>query len=246
MILDLMSRSFLKTLVMFQIQYPCLGPVSESLDNFQLDLGTGFGTDMEIAKPHFLKGISAGADVNKPSPIESPLSREKHGCSTLFPSTPKGQDKHAFPADDAAENEKGTWQMWSTSPLGQECFGLVGGPGSWLLSSKRNVPNKDDFVLPSPQKTMASLFNKDDTIISNTHSPQNVFLPNGHSGGKISPVTGSSSYDPWLQSTFFPPLSSGFTSQEVATQNEIIYGSPSGSANSHALVEGSLANGWSR
>ncbi|KAJ1379054.1 putative stress response protein nst1-like [Sesbania bispinosa] len=222
-----------------------LGPVSESLDNFQLDLGSGFGTDMEVTKPHSLKNISAGSDVNKPSPIESPLSREKHSSSNWFPSTPKGQDMHAFTVDDAAANEKGTWQMWSTSPLGQEGLGLVGGPGSWLLSSQRNVPNKDDFVLPSSQKTMASLFNKDDNIISSTHSPQNVFVPNGQSGRNFSPVTGSSSYDPWLQSAFFPPLSSGFTAQEGATQNEVIYGSPSGSASSH-VHEGSPANSWSK
>ncbi|XP_061368505.1 stress response protein NST1-like [Gastrolobium bilobum] len=221
-----------------------LGPVSESLDNFQLDLGSGFGTDMEVAKPHSLKDISDGSDVNKPSPIESPLSREKHSCSNWFPSTPKGQDMHAFPLDDAAANEKGTWQMWST-PLGQEGLGLVGGPGSWLLPSQRNVPNKDDFVLPSSQNTMASLFNKDDNIISGTHSPQNVFIPNGQSGGNFSPVTVSSGYDPWLQSALFPPLSGGLTTQEGATQNEIIYGSPNGSASSYVL-EGSPANSWSK
>ncbi|KAJ1375417.1 hypothetical protein SESBI_51030, partial [Sesbania bispinosa] len=167
-----------------------LGPVSESLDNFQLDLGSGFGTDMEVTKPHSLKNISAGSDVNKPSPIESPLSREKHSSSNWFPSTPKGQDMHAFPVDDAAANEKGTWQMWSTSPLGQEGLGLVGGPEAGFY----------------PHKGI---------------------------------------YDPWLQSAFFPPLSSGFTAQEGATQNEVIYGSPSGSASSH-VHEGSPANSWSK
>ncbi|XP_020219644.1 stress response protein nst1 [Cajanus cajan] len=90
-----------------------LGPVSESLDNFQLDLGTGFGTDKEVAKPHSLKSMSAGSDVNKLSPIESPSSREKHSFSNWFPSTPNDQDKHGFPLDDASANEKGTWQMWS-------------------------------------------------------------------------------------------------------------------------------------
>ncbi|KAK7294838.1 hypothetical protein RJT34_17735 [Clitoria ternatea] len=222
-----------------------LGPVSESLDNFQLDLGTGFGTDNEMAKPHSLKNISAGSDVNKLSPIESPSSREKQNCSNWFSTTPKGQDKHGFPLDDPPANEKGTWQMWSTSPLGQEGLGLVGGPGSWLLSSQMNVPNKDDFALPSTQKTMASLFTKEDNIISGTHSPQNVFLPNGQSGGNFSPVTGSSGYDPWLQSALFPPLSGGLTAQEGAAQNEIIYASPSGSASSHVL-DGSPASSWSK
>ncbi|XP_061368504.1 stress response protein NST1-like [Gastrolobium bilobum] len=222
-----------------------LGPVSESLDNFQLDLGSGFGTDMEVPKPHSLKNTSAGSDVNKPSPIESPLSREKFIYSNRFPSTPQAKDMHAFPLDDAAANEKGTWQMWSTSPLGQEGLGLVGSPGNWLLSSQRNVPNKDGFVLPSSQNTMASVFSKDDNTISRTHSPQNVLLPNGQSGGTFSPVTGSSGYGPWSQSAFFPSLSGGLIAHENATQNEMIYGSPIGSASSH-VREGSPANSWSK
>lgn len=221
-----------------------LGPVSESLDNFQLDLGSGFVTDMEVEKPHSLKNISAGSEVNKLSPIESPLSREKHSSSNRFPTTPKSQEAQAFPLDDSAANEKGTWQMWSTSPLGQEGLGLAGGPRSWLLSSQRNI-NKDDLVHPSSQKTMASLFTKDDNIISSTHSPQNVFLPNGQSGGTFSPITGSSDYDPWLQNAFFPPLSGNLKAQECASQNEMIYGNTSGSAPTHVL-ESSPANCWSK
>ncbi|KAL4322167.1 hypothetical protein S245_048887 [Arachis hypogaea] len=220
-----------------------LGPVSQSLNDFQLDKGSAFVADTEVAKPHSLKNITASSEVSKPSPIESPLSREKHSCSNRFPSTPSTQD-NALPLDNAATSEKGTWQMWSTPPLGQESLGLglVGGPGSWLLSSQRNVPNKDDFVLPSSQKTMASLFNKDDNI---SHSPQSVFIPNGQSSGTFSPVPGSSGYDPWSQTAFFPPLSGGLKAQEGATQNEIIYGSPSGSASSRVL-EDSPANSWSK
>lgn len=222
-----------------------LGPVSESLDNFQLDLGSGFVKDMEAEKPHSLKNISAGSDVSKPSPIESPLSREKHSSSNRFPSTPKAQEVHASPLDDATANEKGTWQMWNTTPLGQEGLGLGGGPGSWLLSSQRNMTNKDDMVHPSSQKTMASLFTKDDNMISRSHSPQNVFLPNGQSGGTFSPITGSSDYDPWLENTFFPPLSGSLQAQEGASPTEMIYGSTSGSAPTHVL-EGSPANSWSK
>lgn len=221
-----------------------LGPVSESLDDFQLDLGSGFVTDKEVDKPQTSKNSTAGSEVNKPSPIESPLSREKHSCSNQFPSAPQPQDVHSFLLDDATANEKGTWQMWNTSPLGQEGLGLVGGQGSWLLPSQRNIPNKDGFVLPSSQKTMASLFNKDDNIISSTHSPQNVFLPNGQSGGTFSPVT-SSGYDPWSQSALFPQLTSGLKAQGGATQNEMIYGSPSGSAGND-VVDSSPVNSWSK
>ncbi|KAK7394991.1 hypothetical protein VNO78_15532 [Psophocarpus tetragonolobus] len=222
-----------------------LGPVSESLNNFQLDLGTGFGTDNEVPKSHSLKSISAGSDVNKPSPIEFPSSREKNSSSNWHPSTPKGQNRHVFPLDDAAANEKGTWQMWSTSPLVQEGLGLVGGTGSWLLSSQTNIPNKDDFMLSSSQNTMASLFNKEDNIISSIHSPQNLFLPNGQIGENFSAVSRSAGYDPWSQSTLFPPLSGGLAAQEGPTQNEIIYCSPGQSASSHVL-DGSPANCWSK
>ncbi|KAI4356129.1 hypothetical protein L6164_000176 [Bauhinia variegata] len=222
-----------------------LGPVSESLDNFQLDLGSNFVTDMERDRTHSLKNISAGSEINKPSPIESPLSRDKHSCSNRFPTTPKAQDVHSFPLDDPTTNENGTWQMWNTSPLGQEGLGLVGGPPSWLLSSQRNRSNKDDFVHPSSQKTMASLFNKDDNIISSSQSPQNAFFANSQRGGTFSPVSGSGDYDPWLQSTFFPPLSASLTAQDSTSQNDKIYGSPSGSAINHVL-EASPTNSWSK
>ncbi|KAI4353530.1 hypothetical protein L6164_002473 [Bauhinia variegata] len=222
-----------------------LGPVSESLDNFQLDLGGSFVSNMEMDRPHSLKNISAGSDVNKPSPIESPLSRDKHNSSNRFPTTPKAQDVLSFPLDDGTANEKGTWQMWNTSLLGQEGLGLVGGPPSWLLSSQRNVSNKDDFVHLSSQKTMASLFNKDDNIISSSHSPQNTFLANGQNGGTFNHVTGSSDYDPWLQGAFFPPLSASLKAEDNASQNDMIYGSPSVSATNHVL-EASPPNSWSK
>ncbi|KHN29527.1 Reticulocyte-binding protein 2 like a [Glycine soja] len=221
-----------------------LGPVSESLDNFQLDLGSGFVTDTKMAMPHSLKSTSAGSDISKPSPIESPLSREKNSCSNRFPSISQAQDMHPFPLDNAAANEKGTWQMWNTLPLGQEGLGLVSDPANWFLSPQRDVPNKDDFVLPS-SKTMDSLFNKDDNIISSNHSSQHFFLPNGQSGGTFSPVTGSNGYDPWSQGALFPSLSGGLKAQESATQNEMIYASQSGSASNH-VHECSKANSWTK
>ncbi|XP_027188418.1 uncharacterized protein [Cicer arietinum] len=155
-----------------------LGPVSESLDNFQLDLGSGYLKDTKVIKPRCFQNTS-GTGVNKPSPIESPLTREKNNCSNKFSSIPQAQDIHAFPLDDAAAIEKGTWHMWSTSPLGPEGLGLVGGPESWLLSSQRNVPTNGDCMLPACQKTMAYVFNNDDNLTSSTHPPQNVFLANG-------------------------------------------------------------------
>ncbi|KAJ7961108.1 Stress response NST1-like protein [Quillaja saponaria] len=226
-----------------------LGPVSESLDNFQLDLGTGFMKDMEMERPHALKSISSGSETNKPSPIESPMSREKHNNSNRLPSTPKAQNMDAFSVDDVTANEKGTWQMWSTSPLGQDGLGLVCGPASWLLPSDRDRSNKDDFVIPSSQKNMASLFTKEDNILSGTPRP-NFFLGHGQKGGTFNPITVSNDHDPWLQSAFFPPLSGNESNfslkpQEVTTQNEMVFGSPSSSVNNHPF-ETSPANGWSK
>lgn len=221
-----------------------LGPVSESLDNFQLDLGTSRAMDFGLERPRTLKSVSATSDVNKPSPIESPMSREKH-ISSRFPTTPKTQNMH----NDVNANETSMWQMWNTLPLSQDGLGLVGGPASWLLTPELNRPSKEDFVHPSAQKTMASLFTQEEQGLSGTRSPQNIFLGNGQNGGTFSPVTGSRDPDPWLQKPFFPPLSAGenhpvLKPQDETTQNEMISGSPSRSTNH--LFEQSPANGWSK
>ncbi|XP_044499507.1 uncharacterized protein LOC123220945 [Mangifera indica] len=231
-----------------------LGPVSESLDNFQLDLGTGFSKDIRSERAYALNNTSSIAEVIKPSPIESPLSRlrvadEKHNNSNWFPITSKVQDMHTFPVDDVNANEKGTWQMWNSSPLGQDSLGLVGGSPSWILPPEQNRSNKEDLVHPSSQETMVSLFTKEDPVFSGPHSPQKVFLGSGQNGGAFSPLTGSSDHDPWLQSAIFPPLSVNdqfsLRAQEDSTQIEMIYGSPSGSATNHSF-DLSPANCWSK
>lgn len=66
-----------------------------------------------------------------------------------------------------------------------------------FLSSQRNAPTNGDFMLPACQKTMPSVFNRDDNIISSGYSAQNVFLPNGNSSGRtFGPVAVSSGFDP--------------------------------------------------
>ncbi|ONI03912.1 hypothetical protein PRUPE_6G290600 [Prunus persica] len=229
-----------------------LGPVSESLDNFQLDMGAGFVKDMGLERPRTLKNGSASSEVNKPSPIESPMSREKHNNSNRFPSTPKAQDMHALPLDDANANDKGTWQMWNSCPLGQEGLGFAGGPPSWLLPPELNRSNKDDLMHPSSQKPMVSLFATEDQGISGSHSPQSrsIFLGNGQNGGAFSPVTGSSDHDPWSQKAFFPPLSTAenhypLKPPDETTKNDLIFGSPRRSTTNHPF-EMSPANCWSK
>ncbi|KAL6132969.1 hypothetical protein ACLB2K_065206 [Fragaria x ananassa] len=226
-----------------------LGPVSESLDNFQLDMGTGFLKDVGSERPRTLKNVSASSELNKPSPIESPLSREKHNTCNRFPSTPKAQDTHSPPLDDANTNDKGTWQMWNSCPLGQEGLGLAGGPASWLLPPELNRSNKDDLTHPSSHM---SLFSTEEQVVPGSHSPrhQSIFLGNGHNGGTFSPVSGSSDHDPWLQKAFFPPLSTAETHYplkppEEATKKEIYFWSPSRSTINHAF-ELSPGNGWSK
>lgn len=132
-----------------------LGPVSESLDNFQLDLGMGFGG---LDGPRALKNVSASSEISRPSPIG-------------FPSTPQAQDIYASPmAGVSSSKEQGAWQMWNTSPLGQ------------------------DVVHSSSQRTMASLFNEDKGL-AGTQSPQNGIFGNCQSSGPFgTSVIPSSSY----------------------------------------------------
>lgn len=237
-----------------------LGPVSESLDNFQLDLGAGFVPDLGLERTHALKNVPVSAEVNRPSPspIVSPLSRlrisdDRHGNSSRFPGTPKTQDLHHLPMDDLSNaNDKGTWQMWNSSPLGQDGLGLVGGgPSGWLLPPELNRSNKDDIVNPSSHKPMVSLFTKEDQLLSGSPPHHKVFLGNCQNGGTFSsPVSGSNDHDPWLQKTFYQPLSGNeshfsLNPQEETSQNEIIYGSTGSSSINHPF-ELSPSTCWSK
>lgn len=223
-----------------------LGPVSESLNNFQLDLGS---------EPCAIKNIHVSSDVNRPSPIESPLSRlresdERHASFFHFQNTPKVQDMQNMPVDALSNaNEKGTWQMWNTSPLGQNGLGFVGGPPSWLVPPELSRSNKEDTGHAVPQKTMASLFKKDDQVLFGTQSPQKGVLGSCQNGGTYStPVPGITD-DPWLPNDLFGPMSGSLNnfsknSQEGVTQNERIYGSPSGSTNDPFQM--SPAKSWAK
>jgi hypothetical protein len=85
-----------------------LGPVSESLDNLPLDLGTGF-ISSETGK------------TSKPSPIQSPLSRSRVSDDSHKPFSSAVQD--------SGSNETGSWQLWG-APLTQNALGSVGGSKS--------------------------------------------------------------------------------------------------------------------
>ena len=81
--------------------------VSGSLSNFQLDRGFDF-----FERSRSLTNVSSALSEvnNKPSPIESLVSREKHNKSVvdMHNSLPVDVD---VDDDNANANEKGTWQM---------------------------------------------------------------------------------------------------------------------------------------
>lgn len=208
-----------------------LGPVSESLDSFQLDRGVVTETGLE--KPCPVKTKAAPSEVTKPSPIESPLSRSRvseDNSNTI--------------------NDNGTWQMWNSSPLVQDGLGLVGGPVSWLLHPEMNLPNKEDNMRQVPHKTMASLFKKDEQTSSGTHPSQHVLFGNSQNGGTFNTSVPAIVDGPWLPRTLFWPTSS-LENQVVlkpkgkAIQNGLIYGNSSGSAANHQF-ELSAANSWAK
>ncbi|CAA2982408.1 stress response NST1 [Olea europaea subsp. europaea] len=205
-----------------------LGPVSESLDNFDLDLG--FVTDTVLEEPCAVKTTLASSEVTKPSPIQSPLSRsrlseERIGSSSFAPSAPKAQDN----SNNA--NDNGTWQMWNSSPLGQAGKDLVGGPVSWLLPPELSRP-KEDIMHSVPQKTMASLFKHDEQIHAGTHSSQNNILGNFQNSRTYDGSVPSNFDGPWLPQTLYGPTSGGenqilLNPREKSGHNGIIYGSSS-------------------
>ncbi|GAA0148846.1 hypothetical protein LIER_08177 [Lithospermum erythrorhizon] len=227
-----------------------LGPVSESLDNFQLDLG--FLGDTVLEKPSTLKNIHSPPEVNRPSPIESPMSRlrvpeERHPTSFLFPSTPKAQDVNHVPVDDLGnQNEVGTWQMWSSSPLGPDSSGLFGGSAKWFLPHELNG-TKEDPIHPIAPKTMASLFKKDERVLSEAPSPHNNFIGNGQNGELFNSVPPIRADEPCLPNRYFgsPPGNENqlFSKMEESTKKGTKYGSPLGSA-TEDQIEISTTNCW--
>ncbi|CAI9768415.1 unnamed protein product [Fraxinus pennsylvanica] len=230
----------------FYVQDPVslLGPVSEPIDNFQLDLS--FVADRILEAPCSVKATPPPSEVTKPSPIQSPLSRsrvseERHGSSFLSSSIPKVQDKF----NDA--NDSGTWQMWNSSPLGQAGLGLVGGLASWLPELSRP---KEDIMHSAPQKKMASLFKNDEKIHAGTHSSQNVFLGNFQNARTFDSSVPCIVDGPWFPETLYGPTSSSenqilLNPREKSDQNGMIYGSTCDCAANQQFYS-STANSWAK
>lgn len=205
-----------------------LGPVSESLDSFQLDLGF---VDSGLEKPCAVKTKPAASEVTKPSPIESPLSRSRA-------------------SEDSSNglNDNGTWQMWNSSPLVQDGLGLGCGPVNWLLHPEINLSGKEDNLRQTPQKTMASLFKKDEQTFSGSHPPPHVLFGNSQNGGTINTSGPAIADAPWLPRTLFGPASDNqavLKPKGETVQNGLIYGNTSGPPANHQF-ELPAANSWTR
>ncbi|KAK4801644.1 hypothetical protein SAY86_022131 [Trapa natans] len=211
-----------------------LGPVSESLDNFQLDVGPTFVSGIGLEKSRIQKASSVISEISRPSPIESPLSRlrvvdDKHGDPSYRPTTPKAQEQQRSTAEDSSVNDEKIWQMWGPSPLGQEGLGFIGGP-AWHLNSDSHRLSKEEFVHP-PMRSITSCFTNEDPIIPNMYSPQKDFLGSGLEIGTFKTTTMLDDKDHLLQRAIFSPSSENgkhlpFKHQELSTQNDIFLGTP--------------------
>ncbi|XP_062182921.1 uncharacterized protein LOC133887029 isoform X2 [Phragmites australis] len=137
-----------------QFEDPCydpdaialLGPVSESLDNFPMDLDCGFISSDVTKESHV-----------RPSPIESPLSRprsvEEKPIEPPQLSVTKESDGFILPE---ASSEQGTWKMWST-PLVQGSLCLQGPQNQWLLPNTNQFNHGANFLNGGTRSTLQQL-----------------------------------------------------------------------------------------
>lgn len=157
-----------------------LGPVSEALDNFPLDLGAGFLSGDKLEEPQVLKNISAPGNIAKPSPIESPISRfrsleEKKTTFGQAPCTLKSLDSNTLNLDES----QGSWQLWGTPA--QDSLGLVGGPSNWFLPIGKKNFGQEDKLRPIPHKYIMSQIAKESPTLPGIQS-QHVYGTNQPEG----------------------------------------------------------------
>ncbi|KAF9594576.1 hypothetical protein IFM89_033546 [Coptis chinensis] len=221
-----------------------LGPVSESLDNFSLDLGGRFMKDSNLERLHGLKSISPSVEVGKPSPIEAPGSRlrfveERHANYSSYPSSPKTNIVNNSPFSGSTnEDEDGSWKMWSTPPLGHDGFGLIGCNASWLSPPGKNTVRQEEVLHPLSHKAMMLHFSKENGVHSGSTSPQRIQVGNSQNGGTFSPLgPGSNDIDPWMQRSAFQPLS-GERQDHFPTLNPVTF---CGSSNSSSIYSSELS-----
>ncbi|XP_008810570.2 uncharacterized protein LOC103721954 [Phoenix dactylifera] len=233
-----------------------LGPVSESLDNLPLDLGSGFVSTDKVEVPHVLKNVSAPGDVNKLSPIESPMSRlrvseEKYTASSQLSGTAKSQESHASNLDESS-NAQGTWQMWG-APLAHDALGLVGRHPSWFSPVGPNKLKQEDIMHPLTHNPVISQSPNENYVLPGIQSLQHVCVGDQQNGGTYSPLGPSvNGNDMWVQKTPFQPLPVDGESHflplnliDNIARNDATYDSSNGSTGSHPF-ELPPPNCWSK
>ncbi|CAN6463254.1 unnamed protein product [Victoria cruziana] len=230
-----------------------LGPVSESLDNFSLDIGSGFLADAVLEKTRTLKKVSTSAEVVRPSPIESPVSKllpqgcadEVNSSSGQLPCSPKSSDSNGN------THEQGTWHMWDTPPIVQDGLGLIGSPSAWLLPTLNSNPAGQDMLHSLPPSSVFSQtqFTTEDQLVPCSHSPPSFCSSYGPKSGAFDSLDpGLNGEDPWQQNSIFQPLPEGdghFSQhQESSLNKEVSYDTATGQAGGQAFEPS--PGGWSR
>ncbi|KAJ6841764.1 stress response protein nst1-like isoform X1 [Iris pallida] len=224
-----------------------VGPVSESLDKFPLDLGTGFVQYKMPEGPRVLNKAVALPESSKPSPIESPLSKLRVSEEKQGSCTPTKQKLHSTNLN-ASSNEH-TWQMWGT-PLSQDRLGLSGGPSSWFSPL---MHNREDVIHPLAQGPLISQIGIDNPLLPSIRT-QKVCGNNHPHGGTFSPLGPAlNGNDQWVRnSPFQPPVpvdgESHFLPLDLMdniVRTEVAYGSPSSSAPIYP-AEVLPTDGWSK
>ncbi|KAK1283910.1 hypothetical protein QJS10_CPB21g01556 [Acorus calamus] len=226
-----------------------LGPVSESLDNFPVDLGSGFAEKSGMSTPHMLKNVTLISDAGRPSPIESPMSRsriseERHTSCIQRPHTPKEKCSHPEESSEPA-----TWQMWSSHPL-QDGLGIVARPHDWLLPSGPNKMNQEDI-----SKGFSTHFMTENQDLPRASSPPMSsvgMLQNGGTAGTFSPIGhGADDKDVWQKKNTLQPLLGvgqnhfSLNLGDNTSRNKVIYERPDNLAAGNPFGSSPL-NCWSK
>lgn len=151
-----------------------LGPITESLDTFPLDLGTGISSDIVRSGVQSAGYGPISAPINKPASTECPLSEllpsgivEEVRCARdQLPSITQPWDLPSLSLDcPNRASEQGKWQMWDTPQVGQCEIGVLREPSNWILPNGSGISDQyKDFMTPLPQRTGRPLFKSEDHL----------------------------------------------------------------------------------
>ncbi|KAG0466512.1 hypothetical protein HPP92_018092 [Vanilla planifolia] len=226
-----------------------LGPVSESLDNFPLELDSRCTSTTNGEGSLLPKAFSISADVNKPIANESPLSK------LLFPEA--HSSNHSVcnilsSVSSSMHEQQSTWQMWG-SPLGQDGLGLIGRPASLFapIGQNNSVQQNMHYL---PHKPIISLISNNNNVL-NGISTHHLTSDDHHQGGAMYGPLGAGFNDSsiWLQSPqFMHPLGVDGNDHllprdliDNIPQSEVSYSSPNKSTAVQSF-DSPPASSWSR